>query len=174
MRWNTHEPDHRHPHHVEICEARRGSAGPRWLIAGGWNGTNELATSELYSPVWSVRGFYEPVDMRSAGHPITVNRVKSGATVPFKFEVFAGATELTSVAVVASIVGTNVTCTPGAEQDVERIPLTMHGSSRLRYDRGDGHFIFKWQTPSHSTGKCYRIDMTTQDGSSLSAFFKLK
>jgi hypothetical protein len=37
----------------------------------------------------------------------------------------------------------------------------------------DGQFIYNWKTPNFA-GKCYRVTMTTIDGSSLVAYFKLK
>ena len=43
----------------------------------------------------------------------------------------------------------------------------------LRYDATAGQFIQNWQTPK-LPGQCYRVTMTTDDGSALVAFFKLK
>lgn len=36
-----------------------------------------------------------------------------------------------------------------------------------------GQFIYNWKTPK-TPGKCYAVTMTAQDGSSLTALFKLK
>jgi hypothetical protein len=53
------------------------------------------------------------------------------------------------------------------------IEVLATGNTSLRYDTTGGQFIFNWQTPK-KVGACYQITMTTLDGSSLSAFFKLK
>jgi len=41
------------------------------------------------------------------------------------------------------------------------------------YDVTAGQFVYNWQTPKTS-GKCYQVTMTTQDGSSVVAKFKTK
>ena len=63
-------------------------------------------------------GFYQPVDMNGV-----YNRVKGGSTVPLKFEIFAGTTELTDVAYVNSFstYGT-IACDAGAPiDDIETV-----------------------------------------------------
>lgn len=40
-------------------------------------------------------------------------------------------------------------------------------------DATGGQFVFNWQTPK-APGACYKVTMTTQDGSQLAANFKLK
>ena len=115
---------------------------------------------------WTLKGFSQPVDMG------VTNTVKNGSTVPLKFEVF-GASELTDPAVVKSISAVAVNCTsftPG-EDPIDEIAPT--GGTALRYDTTGGQFIYNWKTPSKG-GTCYNVTMTTQDGSTLSANFKLK
>ena len=51
--------------------------------------------------------------------------------------------------------------------------MTSTGSTSLRYDTTARQFIYNWKTPT-TAGKCYRVTMTTLDGSSLVAYFKLK
>jgi hypothetical protein len=51
--------------------------------------------------------------------------------------------------------------------------VTATGGTSLRYDATEGQFVFNWQTPK-KPGLCYKATMTTKDGSSLSAYFKLK
>jgi len=91
--------------------------------------------------------------------------------VPLKFEVFAGATELTSTSAVKSFVQTRVVCSSTAP--IDEVEVTTTGGTTLRYDLTGGQFIQNWQTPK-TPGVCYRVTMTTQDGSTLSALFKLK
>ena len=128
---------------------------------------NVASTSASYTVLaWALYGFYQPVDMNGV-----YNTVKGGSTVPLKFEIFAGSTELTDTAYVASLATTQVTCTAGAH--VDAIETTATGGTVLRYDMTGGQFIYNWQTPK-KPGNCYRVTMTTLDGSSLSALFKLK
>ena len=115
---------------------------------------------------WALKGFYQPVDMFG-----TWNSVKGGSTVPLKFEVFAGSTELTSVSVVHSFVQTRVDC--DGTHPTDEIEVVSTGGTELRYDSTGGQFIQNWKTPK-LPGQCYRVTMTTDDGSSLVAFFKLK
>jgi hypothetical protein len=100
-----------------------------------------------------------------------LNTVKNGSTVPLKFELFAGATELTSTADVKSLTATQITC--DTSNPIDDIEVTATGGTSLRYDASGGQFIYNWQTPK-KPGTCYRVTMTTQDGSTLVALFKLK
>jgi hypothetical protein len=126
---------------------------------------NEASGSFTVSVKFQLSGFYQPVDMNGV-----LNTVKGGSTVPLKFEVFAGSTELTDTAVVSTLVK-QVTCNAVAGEDTVEVLAT--GGTILRYDAIGGQFIFNWQTPK-LPGKCYSVTMTTQDGSSLTALFKLK
>jgi hypothetical protein len=129
------------------------------------NADNTSTASATYSVLaWTLYGFYSPVDMGG-----TVNTVKGGSTVPLKFEVFAGPTELTDTAIV-SMLTKLVTCSATAEDTIE---VVATGGTSLRYDTTAGQFIYNWQTPK-LPGKCYDVTMTTQDGSFLTAKFKLK
>jgi hypothetical protein len=120
---------------------------------------------------FSVAGFYQPVDMTPAGSPTVWNTVKNGSTVPLKFEVFAGSTELTDIAaVIQPLRATGVSCLGGTADDIE---LLASGATSLRYDTSGGQFIYNWQTPK-KVGTCYRVTVSMIDGASLSAYFKLK
>jgi hypothetical protein len=126
---------------------------------------NAASVSHAYTvKAWTLKGFYSPVDMNGI-----LNTIKGGSTVPLKFEVFAG-TESTDVSAVSSLKSAEYTCTNGPTDDVD---ATATGGTSLRYDSAAGQFIYNWQTPK-TTGKCYRVTMTTQDGSSLVALFKTK
>jgi hypothetical protein len=128
---------------------------------------NTAADTRSYDVLaWTLRGFYQPVDMSGV-----YNVVKGGSTVPLKFEVFAGTNELTATSIVKSFVQTKIACSTSAA--IDEIELTTTGGTSLRYDTTAGQFIQNWQTPKLA-GSCYKVTMTTQDGSSLSAFFKLK
>jgi hypothetical protein len=128
---------------------------------------NTTSVTRTYSVnTWSLYGFYQPVDMNG-----TYNVVKGGSTVPLKFEIFAGSTELTLASYVASFIQTKVQCDGSLPTD--EIELVTTGGTSLRYDSTGGQFIQNWQTPK-SPGQCYRVTVVTQDASTLIAFFKLK
>jgi hypothetical protein len=127
---------------------------------------NETKVERQYTvQAWTLKGFYQPVDMGGVW-----NTVKGGSTVPLKFEVFA-ANELTDIGVVNSFMQQKVQCTGGALEDA--IEVVSTGGTSLRYDSTAGQFIQNWQTPK-LPGACYMVTMTTDDGSSLVANFKLK
>jgi hypothetical protein len=129
-------------------------------------GNSNSASATYTVSAWTLNGFYQPVDMNNV-----MNTVRGGSTVPLKFEVFAGPTELTVTSVVQSFVQTRITCDTSAT--IDEIEVTSTGGTSLRYDATGGQFIQNWQTPRQA-GACYRVTMTTQDGSSLVALFKLK
>jgi hypothetical protein len=129
-------------------------------------GNAATSTSFVVSVTLQLKGFYQPVDMGSV-----LNTVKNGSTVPLKFEIFASGTELTSISVVDTLTVEQIACVSGAVEDT--IETVATGGTSLRYDSTGGQFIFNWQTPK-KPGNCYKVTMTTDDGSFLSAFFKLK
>jgi hypothetical protein len=115
---------------------------------------------------WTHGGFYQPVDMGGV-----VNSVKGGATVPLKFEIFAGSTELTATSAIMSFTQKQVTC--GTSTATDEVEVTTTGGTTLRYDATAGQFIQNWQTPK-KPGTCYQVTMTSSDGTQTSALFKLK
>jgi hypothetical protein len=116
---------------------------------------------------WTIKGFYQPVDMNGV-----LNTVKGGSTVPLKFEVFKGTTELTATsAIVTPLTAKRVNCDSGTTLD--EIETVASGSTTLRYDSTTGQFIYNWQTP-RQPGTCYDITVGTQDGSSVLAKFRLR
>jgi hypothetical protein len=128
---------------------------------------NEDSVEAKYTVLaWSLNGFYQPVDMGMW------NTVKGGSTVPLKFEVFAGQTELTSTSAIKSFTTKSVTC-PGASAPTDEIEFVTTGGTNLRYDTTAGQFVQNWQTPK-KPATCHTVTMTTQDGSTISANFMLK
>ena len=98
-----------------------------------------------------------------------VNKVKGGSTVPLKFELFAGPTELTDVAAVKSFTYQATGCS--ATAPVDAVEITTTGGTVLRYDTTGGQFVQNWKVPT-ALG-CYTATMTAQDGSSVSAKFQV-
>jgi len=127
---------------------------------------NTTTVEQTYTvKAWTLKGFYQPIDMNGV-----LNTVKNGSTVPAKFEIFAGDTELTDPAL-AKFTTKQVACS--LLSPIDDIETTATGNTSLRYDATSGQFIYNWKTPA-TAGSCYTLTMTANDGSSISANFKLK
>jgi hypothetical protein len=152
-----------------ICSPASGSLFPIGTTTVNCSATdaagNAASGSFTVKVKLSLYGFYQPVDMDK------LNTVKGGSTVPLKFEIFAGDTELTDTSYVQSLEAQKVTCDAGLPEDT--IEMTATGNTSLRYDGIAGQFIYNWQTPK-GAGICYLVTMTTIDGSTLVANFKTK
>ena len=144
-----------------------GTVGVHTVVASALDQAgNQASDSRSYTVLaWTLDGFFQPVDMTMW------NTAKAGSTIPLKFRVFAGPTELTDTSVVTSLKQQQVACTGGSEDSVEELAPT--GGTTLRYDTTGGQFVYNWQTPK-LPGKCYRVTVGTADGSSLVAGIKLK
>jgi hypothetical protein len=116
---------------------------------------------------WTLKGFYQPTDMTGV-----TNTVKYGSTVPLKWQVFKGGTELTDVSYIKSVTQKQVSCDPSAPTDAVEEVITTTGGTVLRYDTTSHQFVDNWSTKPLTAGKCYNAIMTTQDGSTLVATFK--
>jgi hypothetical protein len=131
-------------------------------------GTTSAAGATACQPIpvlYTITGFYQPVDMNGV-----INTVKGGATVPLKFEIFDGTTEVTSTSAV-SLSAKQISCPSGAP--TEDVEVVATGGTSLRYDASSGQFIYNWQTPKNA-GNCYAVTATTTTGSFVTAIFKLK
>ncbi|WP_353710428.1 PxKF domain-containing protein [Arthrobacter sp. K5] len=163
------------------CTATDAGSGPAGCAVTGYSaevGTHTLTatatdnagrrsvTTQTYTvKAWEPKGFYQPIDMGGV-----LNTVKAGSTVPAKFEVFSGATELTDTSIVKMGVR-QIACSPLALQD--GIEITATGNTSLRYDSTGGQYIYNWKTPN-MPGVCFQLSMTSADGSHIDANFKLK
>ncbi|HYZ11800.1 MAG TPA: PxKF domain-containing protein, partial [Actinomycetota bacterium] len=136
---------------------------------------------------WNAQGsgFYQPVGVPNSvfvaapGTPpastsSTIwNVAKGGSTIPLKFNVFAGTVEKTSTSDISAFTAVKLSaCSAGAS--MEDVEFVTTGSTTLRYDLTDGQFVQNWQTPRVNGEACYRATVTFADGSSLSAFFRLR
>jgi len=160
-------------HLVGTCVVTGGgtTVGPQYYTATATDKAGNQATDTHHYSVlaWTLNGFYQPVDM---GGVLVWNTVKGGSTVPLKFQLFAGPTELTSTSAVKSFTQSTIAC-PGASATLDPIDIVTTGGTSLRYDTTGGQFIQNWQTPK-KPGACYVTTMTAQDGSTISANFMLK
>jgi Chitobiase/beta-hexosaminidase C-terminal domain/Glucodextranase, domain B len=151
------------------------AVGSHTLTATATDNVDNQATKQITYTVkaWTFSGFYQPVDMLdSNGNPI-VNTVKGGSTVPIKFELFAGTTELTDTSNVTTLTQKQISCTSLNTAMTDDIELTATGGTVLRYDTTAGQYVYNWQTPK-AAGICYQVTVSAKDGSSKTAYFKTK
>jgi hypothetical protein len=157
-------------------------SGITTVTCSATDAAGNTATRSFTVKVYRLAGFYQPVDMSAS--TTVYNTVKGGATVPVKFELFLGSTEIIDPAQVAIAVTRLATCEPAAAEDA--IETTTTSPTSLRYDTTSGQFIYNWKTP-REPGKCYRVTMTAKEvagpifypasfnaSSALIAYFKLK
>ena len=115
------------------------------------------------APFYTRTGFYSPVNMV----PGFVNTSRGGSTIPLKFNVYANGVEKKDTAGLQFSVASVACATLVAEDQVDWV---TSDATSLRYDGQQFHQ--NWKTPK-GTG-CYIARVTTADGKSLSANFKLK
>jgi hypothetical protein len=139
-----------------------------WSFAGNGNYNSANGTAQIVINPWTLKGFYQPVDMGDV-----LNTVKNGSTVPVKFELFKGTTELTSASAVSSVTTKEVSCAAFTGDPEDAIEAVATGGTSLRYDATGGQFIYNWQTPK-KPNTCHNLTMTATDGSKITAYFKLK
>jgi hypothetical protein len=115
---------------------------------------------------WTLRGFANPISMTAP------NVVKAGSSVNLKFEIFAGATELTNLDAVAMLLQAPAACGTSVPLRQPSLAPSAKGSS-LRYDANSGQYVVKWDVPS-SPGSCFVVSVVAADGSSLAATFQVR
>jgi hypothetical protein len=139
---------------------------------------------------WSLKGFYQPVGETSSivsapgVQPVvsgaTVwNTIKGGQTVPLKFNIYrtVGGAQVTTLADAFTGAGFGAYQLPGCsggytEPEIALSDLST-GGTELRWD--GTQFIQNWKTPKASGADlCYRAVITAKDGSTITAFFKVK
>lgn len=154
------------------CQVTGGgtSVGPKTFTAMATDNVGLQSTATLNYTVlaWTVNGFYSPVDLNNV-----VNVAKAGSTVPLKFEIFSGTTELTDTTAIDAFTVARSTACNGSYGGEDAIEQYSTGGTSLRYDTTGGQFVQNWKVPAGS-GICYRVTMLADDGSSTSALFKSK
>lgn len=146
------------------------SVGSKTFTATATDNAGNDATASLNYTVlaWTLNGFYSPVDLNNV-----VNVAKAGSTVPLKFEIFAGTTELTDTSAVDTFRVAKSSACNGSYGTEDAIEQYSTGGTSLRYDTTGGQFVQNWKLPA-GAGICYRVTMLADDGSSASALFRSK
>jgi len=129
------------------------------------SGNTASNTFKVTVTPFTTNGFFKPVDMGTI-----INTAKGGSTVPLKFEVFGGTTEMTNTAVIKSYTQQKISCTSGPTDAVGTLSTT--GNTGLRYDTTSGQFIANWKTPGQAN-TCWKVTVTLQGDNTISALFKL-
>ncbi len=140
------------------------AVGKHTLTGSATDNAGNIGTADRQYTVlpYETKGFFQPVDMGNV-----LNTVKAGSTVPLKFELFRGAAELTGTSEVKSVAYAKTVCETGLAMDeIETLATSTAG---LKYDTTAGQYVYTWKTP---TAGCYKITMTSVDGSTISALFK--
>jgi hypothetical protein len=160
-----------------------------WTFSGATNyhdasgSVQVVIESVVGDEPWNVVGFHQPVGIASSRFvpdgalptgPVVWNTARGGSTIPLKFNVYAGATEITSVDTIGATFSLYlVTCSSGSEAPVEaEAGVSAPGSTFLVY--ADGQFHRNWQTSKVSRDTCFRLTTRFADGSALHAYFKLR
>ncbi len=134
-------------------------------------GNTGTGTLDYVVLAWTLEGFNKPIDMTG------FNMLHAGGTAQLKFSAFAGAVKVTSVDIVSSVNIEQVACPPepakgkgsgggGSGAGGGATSTTVEAS-------GGGRFTIRWQSPDLA-GTCWRVTVSTIDGSSLSASFRLR
>jgi hypothetical protein len=162
------------PSGLDVCavDGWDTSVGTHTLTATARDNAGNVSSAAATYTVkpWTISGFYQPVSMDVTTSRV-VNTAKNGSTIPLKFELFSGATELTSTSAVAGLKQVKTNCADGSLDDP--LDVLASGATSLRYDTTAGQFIYNWKTPS-TANSCYDVTLLTQDGTGILAHFKLK
>lgn len=141
-----------------------GTTTVRWTSTD--DAGNQASCEQTVTLRYTFQGFFQPVDNLPA-----VNTVKNGSTVPVKWRLLdANGAYITDTATVLGIGYVPSAC-GGPEDAIEELAAATGGTT-LRWD-GSSQFIYNWKTPA-LPGKCVRLDVRFNDGTTRSANFKLK
>jgi CSLREA domain-containing protein len=150
------------------------AVGTHTMTATATDNAGRTATATRTYTVLAAKatGFYQPVDMNGV-----LNTVKGGSTVPVKFELFGGATNVEQkvLSAVGSMSASKVSCAAFTGDPVDAIEYLAPTSENtgLRFDLTGDQFIYNWKTP-RSPNTCYSLTMTAADNTTkLVAYFKL-
>jgi hypothetical protein len=143
------------------------AVGTHTLVATATDQAGNMASASITYAVtpYSLVGFRVPV----RNVPF-VNFAESGDDVRFQWQVFAGTNELKSTGVVSSFTATPASCATFIPSG-SAVDLTV--GRPVTRDLKRGVFSLKWEPTRRQRG-CWVVTMTTDDGSSLTARFRVK
>jgi hypothetical protein len=153
------------------CTLTSTTVGAKTLTATYSGDTNFLTSpgSKPHNVVYTFIGFLQPIDNRPA-----VNIGNPGRTYPVKWQLKdASGNYISSLASVASIQYTTVSCAAFDMTLSDVIEAAATGGTVLRYDATANQFIYNWQTPTTSNA-CYTLTVTLNDGTKHQADFQMK
>lgn len=128
------------------------------------NAGNTNSASVTYNVNYNWAGFRSPVDNNGI-----LNVAKAGSAIPMKFSL-SGNQGLSILNPSVPKV-TQIACS--ASTQLDQIEETVAASnSGLSYDSSIDQYNYVWKTQSTFAGKCYKIDVKLNDGTSHEALFK--
>jgi hypothetical protein len=127
---------------------------------------NSPAATCTYSVIYLWTGFFQPVDNTN------LNVTKAGSAIPVKFNL--GGNQGLAIFFASYPSSSQVNC-DAITEDQDTIEETVNaGGSSLTYDNTASQYIYVWKTDKSWAGKCRRLDVKLNDGTTHSAFFKFK
>ena len=101
-----------------------------------------------------------------------LNVAKAGSAIPVKFNL--GGTQGLGLFATGYPSTSQVNC-DAISEDQDTIEETVNaGQSSLVYDAAAGQYVYVWKTDKNWVGKCRRLDVKLNDGTTHSAYFKFK
>ena len=108
-------------------------------------------------------------------NPTTVNGGRAGQTYPIKWRcIAANGSYVRDLGIVQAIGSRQVACLTLDHSTADALEESTSGNSVLRYSLKDEQFVYNWQTPNLSGTRCYDFVLVLADGTTHTAFFRLK
>jgi hypothetical protein len=148
-----------------------GSVGTKTATAPAGASVDKVSNNSpvatcTYSVIYLWTGFFQPVDNTN------LNVTKAGSAIPVKFNL--GGNQGLAIFAASYPSSSQVNC-EAINEDQDTIEETVNaGGSSLTYDNSASQYIYVWKTDKTWTGKCRRLDVKLNDGTTHSAYFKFK
>jgi hypothetical protein len=143
----------------------KAATAPAGTSVDNVNNNSPVATC-TYSVIYLWTGFFQPVDNTN------LNVTKAGSAIPVKFNL--GGNQGLAIFAANYPSSSQVNC-EAINEDQDTIEETVNaGGSSLTYDNTASQYIYVWKTDKTWTGKCRRLDVKLNDGTTHSAYFKFK
>jgi hypothetical protein len=93
----------------------------------------------------------------------TLNTAKAGSAIPVKFSL--GGDRGLDILNAGYPKAAQISCSTSEPADAIEETVTAGGSG-LTYDATAGQYVYVWKTDKTSAGKCFRVELGVNDGSS--------